>query len=65
MMDNGSARSLVKQAPTAHEIVRTRLSEIEHHFGATDAHLARSRLAEAVLVVAADHRCHDIAAVGH
>jgi hypothetical protein len=38
-------------------------SEIEHHFGETDAHLARSRLAEAVLIVASDHECHDIAAL--
>jgi hypothetical protein len=36
-------------------------SEIEHHFGETDAQLARSRLAEAILIVAADHHCHDIA----
>jgi hypothetical protein len=38
-------------------------SEIEHHFGETDAQLARSRLAEAILIVAADHECHDIAAL--
>jgi hypothetical protein len=36
-------------------------SEIEHHFGETDVELARSRLAEALLIVAADHDCHDIA----
>lgn len=36
-------------------------SEIEHHFGATDIELARTRLAEAVFLVAADHDCHDIA----
>ena len=36
-------------------------SEIEHHFGETDVELARARLAEAVLLVAADHDCHDIA----
>ena len=36
-------------------------SEIEHHFGDTDTELARSRLAEAVLIVAADHEGHDIA----
>ena len=36
-------------------------SEIEHHFGDTDADLARSRLAEALLIVADQHpRCHDI-----
>ena len=35
--------------------------EIQHHFGATDIDLARSRLAEAILIVAADHDCHDIA----
>ena len=38
-------------------------SEIEHHFGDTDADLARARLAEAILIVAADHRSHDIAAL--
>ncbi len=36
-------------------------SEIAHHFGETDADVARSRLAEAILIVAADHECHDIA----
>ena len=35
-------------------------SEIEHHFGDADADIARSRLAEAILIVAADHDCHDI-----
>ncbi|HEY8247084.1 MAG TPA: hypothetical protein VIG38_07365 [Hyphomicrobium sp.] len=38
-------------------------SEIEHHFGETDAELARSRLAEAVLIVAADHETYDVAAL--
>ena len=38
-------------------------SEIEHHFGDTDIDLARSRLAEAILIVAADHDCHDIAEI--
>ena len=36
-------------------------SEIEHHFGETDTDLARSRLAKAVLIVAANHGSHDIA----
>ena len=36
-------------------------SEIEHHFGDTDIEVARVRLAQAVLVVAAGHDCHDIA----
>ena len=36
-------------------------SEIEHHFGETDTELARSRLAEAILIVAAEHEGHDIA----
>ena len=36
-------------------------SEIEHHFGETDTDLACSRLAEAILIVAADHEGHDIA----
>jgi hypothetical protein len=36
-------------------------SEIEHHFGETDVELARARLAQAILLVAADHDCHDIA----
>jgi hypothetical protein len=36
-------------------------SEIENHFGETDAQVARSRLAEAVLIVAADQESHDIA----
>ena len=35
-------------------------SEIEHHFGETDAQLARSRLAAAILIVAADHEQHDV-----
>lgn len=36
-------------------------AEIEHHFGDTDADLARSRLAEALLIVAEQHpHCHDI-----
>ena len=38
-------------------------SEIEHHFGETDAQLARSRLAEAILIVAADHEVHGVAAL--
>lgn len=38
-------------------------SEIEHHFGETDAQLARSRLAEAILIVAANHEVHDIEAL--
>jgi hypothetical protein len=38
-------------------------SEIEHHFGQTDVQLARSRLAEAVLIVAAGHEIHDVAAL--
>ena len=36
-------------------------SEIENHFGDTDVELARARLAQAVLLVAADHDCHDVA----
>ena len=35
-------------------------SEIEHHFGQTDVDLARARLAEAILIVAADQEHHDI-----
>ena len=35
--------------------------EIEHHFGETDVELARSRLAQAILLVAADHDSQDIA----
>ena len=38
-------------------------SEIEHHFVDTDIDLARSRLAEAILIVAADHDSHDIAEI--
>lgn len=38
-------------------------SDIAHHFGETDVELARTRLAEAVLLVAADHDCHDIKAL--
>jgi hypothetical protein len=38
-------------------------SDIEHHRGETDADLARSRLTEAILTVAADHEGHDIAAL--
>lgn len=38
-------------------------SEIAHHFGETDADLARSRLSEAILIVAADHGSQDIAAL--
>jgi hypothetical protein len=38
-------------------------SEIGHHFGETDVDVARSRLAEAVLIVAVDHQSHDIAAL--
>jgi hypothetical protein len=36
-------------------------SDIEHHFGETDAQLARSRLAEAIMIVASDQNCRDIA----
>lgn len=35
--------------------------EIEHQFGDTDIDLARSRLAEALLIVAADHNFRGIA----
>jgi hypothetical protein len=53
--------------PTTLDVIGTAFdrawSEIEHHFGETDAHLARSRLAEAILIVAADHECHDAAAL--
>ena len=38
-------------------------SEIEHHFGETDVELARSRLAEAVLIVASDSQSHDVVAL--
>ena len=38
-------------------------TEIEDHFGDTDAELARSRLAEAVLIVAGDQESLDIAAL--
>lgn len=38
-------------------------SEIERHFGETDAPLARARLAQAVLIVAADHDSRDTAAL--
>jgi len=38
-------------------------SEIRHHFADTDIEVARSRLAEAVLIVAADHDRNDIAAL--
>ena len=34
-------------------------SEIEDHFGETDGDVARTRLAEAILIVAAAHDCHD------
>jgi hypothetical protein len=36
-------------------------AEIQHHFGETDIVLARSRLAEALLIAAVDHDRHDIA----
>ena len=36
-------------------------SEIEHDFGDTDIEQARTRLAEAILIVAADRDRHDIA----
>ena len=36
-------------------------SEIENNFRDTDVELARARLAQAVLLVAADHDCHDVA----
>jgi hypothetical protein len=35
-------------------------SEIEGHFGETDAEFARSRLAEAILIVASDHEHRNI-----
>jgi hypothetical protein len=38
-------------------------SEIENHFGDTDVDLARSRLAEAILIVAADHGNRDVTAL--
>ena len=38
-------------------------SEIEHHFGETDADVARSRLDEAILVIAADNESQDFAAL--
>jgi len=34
-------------------------AEIAHHFDETDAQLARTRLAQAVLIVASDHDGHD------
>jgi hypothetical protein len=37
----------------------TAWSEIAHHFGDADADVARSRLAQAVLIVAADYQCRD------
>ena len=36
-------------------------SEIAHQFGGTDVEFARMRLAQAVLLVAADQDCHDAA----
>ena len=38
-------------------------SEIEHHFGETHAELARARLAEAIRIVAADHKTQDVSAL--
>ena len=38
-------------------------SEIERHFGETDAPLARARLAQAVLIVAADHDSRNTASL--
>ena len=38
-------------------------SEIETSLRRDGRDLARSRLAEAILIVAADHECHDIAAL--
>jgi hypothetical protein len=38
-------------------------SEVAHHFSDTDADIARSRLAEAILIVAADHDRRDISAL--
>lgn len=38
-------------------------SEIQHHFGDTDTDIARARLAEAILIVAVDHDCHDVSAL--
>jgi hypothetical protein len=35
-------------------------SEIEHHFGETDVESARARLAQALLLVAVNHECHDV-----
>jgi hypothetical protein len=61
-----SARQLIGKTfdPTTLVLMGTAFdrawSEIEHHFGDTDADTARSRLAEAILIVAADHDCHDI-----
>lgn len=36
-------------------------SEIEHHLGETDVESVRARLAQAILLVAVNHDCHDIA----
>lgn len=38
-------------------------SDIAHHFAESDIELARTRLAEAILIVAADQEGHDIAAL--
>ena len=35
-------------------------SEVERHFGDADAHLARSRLADAVMIIAADYKERDV-----
>jgi hypothetical protein len=37
----------------------TAWSEIAHHFGDTDVDAARSHLAQAILIIAADQRCRD------
>lgn len=65
-----STRQLIKGRtfdPTTLVVIGTAFdrawSEIEHHFGESDVELARSRLAEAVLIVAADHETHDAAAL--
>lgn len=38
-------------------------SEIAQHFGETDVEVARARLAQAILIVAADRENHDVAAL--
>jgi hypothetical protein len=63
-----SARQLIEGKafdPTTLVVIGTAFdrawSEIEHHFGDTDAQLARSRLAEAILIVAGCHESQDVA----